>query len=152
MVYVFHLPSFLPSRFDAGTIFLSLCMYDRAAHCLRMATQYNNPEAIVDTRDLPQDDNYQRKVKYLSPTMTEKFFSERKIRRDEMIWREKENERYQKIAAHFLLVRIFLLSELKDVFVAHENLVSALREVRGEDELRSSLNDFHTLIVEYSVG
>eukprot|EP01031_Cornospumella_fuschlensis_P023520 gene23520-28526_t len=136
--------------YDAGSVFLTLCMYDRAAYCLRLSTQYNNAEAIVDTRDLPQDENYQRKVKFLSPTMTKKFFADRKILRDKLVWQEKEAQRARKMAAHFLLVRIYLLSELKDVFVAHDNVVAALREVRGEEELQTTLNDFHALIVEYS--
>lgn len=143
-----------PSKlmYRAAEVFDELRMYDRAAYCYNKATVVADAVQIVDTEVMPKDDKYKRKVERMSPTVLPAFLFEQKLLRDGHIYEESERQRTRKMQAHFHLVKLYLLTEVKDLYKAHMNLIEAFQHCKAEHpaEHVQYLYDFHHLIVRYS--
>lgn len=136
--------------FEAAAVFDSLKMYDRAAYCYNKATICADAAAIVDTEVLPHDDKYKRKVERMSPSLLPGFLQNQALLRDQLIHDETERQRLRKVLAHFRLTRLYLLTNVKDLYKAHDHLTQAFLLCKGEQEHVEYLVHFHQLLVRYS--
>lgn len=143
-----------PSKlyFEAGVIFYTMNVHERAVVCLEKATLVTDAARIIDTNYLPIDVHYQRKVERMSPTMLPKFLQERAMLRDTLIFQESERQRLRARAAHCELTRLYALVEpVRDVWKAHAHLQCAFQICANDEEHADMLRYFHRLLVVFSL-
>lgn len=109
-------------QFEAGILFSQIQMHDRALICFKKAIKKANIELIVDTYDLPESVEYQRKVLHMSRFNLQDFLSQRNIKRQEYIELESSRHRLRQVISYCYNVQLYLIS--KD----YDSACSSLRD------------------------
>eukprot|EP01034_Spumella_vulgaris_P025517 gene25517-31987_t len=136
--------------FEAAVLFDDMQSYDRASTCYVKSTKRVNADSIVDTYDLPHDAVYQRKVERMSRFRLDAFLEARNTLRSELIIAENNRQRMRARASFCQLVRIYLLTHLYNLDLAHQYLTQAFRSCASDEEHVELLHYFHHLITVYA--
>ena len=140
--------------YEAALLFHDMDTWERAIHCYNKAIiSRNSPERIVLEYDLPEDEAYHRKVKFLSSFQIEEYMRKRQDKKNWCVYAEQERQRYRSRSCYSQLFQIQLLSEEPQIFnpeAAHEALRHMFTCCANAAEHNEVLHFAHILIKDFA--
>jgi len=134
--------------FEAAVLYDEIGMLDKAVECFERCAFHNEDAArIVDSYDLIEGPEYERKVERMSSKHREKFFQRRAALRGSLIAAEKERQRLRSMVSYCQLARIYL--QMDDYTNSHRCLVASFHTTVSFAEHTELLLFAHETLKEF---
>lgn len=133
--------------FEAAILFDELNMSEHAIENFENATHRMNAALIVDTYDLPDSPQLQRKLERMSIDHKILFLKRRAEIREQLIFAEEERQRLRAIVSNCQLFRLYLKhSEFK---LAYERMNFSFKDCTSTVEHSEMLWYFHNILKDF---